>query len=106
MIDETTIKQAVEKLHKEKRKFSQSYDLIFALKDLNLKNPEEQVEFFVQALQLIHAGQRPALRVRTTLATLDQLSVTTEPFEHGMKRNISEVCGKVLLTGEQSFLLL
>jgi len=32
-----------------------------------------EVEFFVQALQLVHAGRRPALRVRTTLAALDQL---------------------------------
>jgi glutamate-ammonia-ligase adenylyltransferase len=32
-----------------------------------------EIEFFVQALQLIHAGQRPSLRTRSTLATLDQL---------------------------------
>jgi glutamate-ammonia-ligase adenylyltransferase len=32
-----------------------------------------EIEFFVQALQLIHAGQRPALRARSTLGALDQL---------------------------------
>ena len=32
-----------------------------------------EIEFFVQALQLIHAGQRPALRTRSTLGALDQL---------------------------------
>ncbi|MGE5182897.1 MAG: bifunctional [glutamate--ammonia ligase]-adenylyl-L-tyrosine phosphorylase/[glutamate--ammonia-ligase] adenylyltransferase, partial [Acidobacteriota bacterium] len=32
-----------------------------------------EIEFFVQALQLIHAGRRPSLRVRGTLATLDAL---------------------------------
>ena len=32
-----------------------------------------EVEFFVQALQLIHAGQRPALRTRSTVGALDQL---------------------------------
>jgi [glutamine synthetase] adenylyltransferase / [glutamine synthetase]-adenylyl-L-tyrosine phosphorylase len=32
-----------------------------------------EIEFFAQALQLIHAGQRPAVRSRTTLVALDQL---------------------------------
>ncbi len=32
-----------------------------------------EVEFFVQALQLIHAGRSPTLRSRTTLTALDQL---------------------------------
>ena len=43
-----SIKQAIEELRKpeHKKKFSQSFDLIVNLKDLNLKNPEEQVDFF------------------------------------------------------------
>lgn len=32
-----------------------------------------EIEFFVQAHQLIHGGQRPTLRARTTLVALDQL---------------------------------
>ena len=32
-----------------------------------------EIEFFVQALQLIHAGRRPELRARSTLAALDAL---------------------------------
>ncbi len=32
-----------------------------------------EIEFFVQALQLVHAGTRRELRARSTLATLDQL---------------------------------
>jgi glutamate-ammonia-ligase adenylyltransferase len=42
----------------------------------DLKNGEggiREIEFFVQALQLIHAGKRPGLRVRGTLAALDAL---------------------------------
>jgi [glutamine synthetase] adenylyltransferase / [glutamine synthetase]-adenylyl-L-tyrosine phosphorylase len=42
----------------------------------DLKNGEggiREVEFFVQALQLIHAGKRPGLRCRGTLAALDAL---------------------------------
>lgn len=40
--------QTLEKLKKEskKRNFSQSIDLIFTLKDINLKNPDEQTDFF------------------------------------------------------------
>src|SRR5690606_27705768 len=32
-----------------------------------------EIEFFAQALQLIHGGQRPSLRTRSTLGALDQL---------------------------------
>src|SRR5439155_1873483 len=32
-----------------------------------------EIEFFAQALQLIHAARRPGLRVRGTLAALDAL---------------------------------
>lgn len=42
----------------------------------DLKNGEggiREVEFFVQALQLIHAGKRPSLQQRGTLAALDAL---------------------------------
>ncbi len=42
----------------------------------DLKNGEggiREIEFFVQAHQLIHAGQTPSLRTRSTLVTLDQL---------------------------------
>jgi len=42
----------------------------------DLKNGEggiREIEFFVQALQLIHAGKREALRVRGTLPALDAL---------------------------------
>ncbi|MGE0547798.1 MAG: bifunctional [glutamate--ammonia ligase]-adenylyl-L-tyrosine phosphorylase/[glutamate--ammonia-ligase] adenylyltransferase [Kofleriaceae bacterium] len=42
----------------------------------DLKNGEggiREIEFFVQALQLIHAGKRPQLRCRGTLASLDAL---------------------------------
>src|SRR5215831_12499577 len=42
----------------------------------DLKNGEggiREIEFFVQALQLIHAGKRPGLRQRGTLAALDAL---------------------------------
>jgi glutamate-ammonia-ligase adenylyltransferase len=42
----------------------------------DLKNGEggiREIEFFVQALQLIHAGKRPSLQRRGTLATLDAL---------------------------------
>ncbi|MBR9700646.1 hypothetical protein GOV11_02170 [Candidatus Woesearchaeota archaeon] len=47
-LDEKKLKEAVQSLHKHKVKFSQSYDLLVSLKDLNLKNPDDQVEFFTQ----------------------------------------------------------
>ncbi len=49
MMDDKQLKEALEGLQKaSQRKFKQSFDLIVALKELNLKKPEEQVEFFTQ----------------------------------------------------------
>lgn len=48
-MDAKTIQKAVEDLAKgSERKFNQSFDLLIGLKELNLKKPEEQVEFFMQ----------------------------------------------------------
>jgi len=49
MMNDQELKAALEGLKNDSpKKFKQSYDLIVALKDLNLKNPDEQVEFFTQ----------------------------------------------------------
>ncbi len=47
--------EEVKKLNKE-RKFSQTYDLIINLRGINLKKPEEKVDFF---MQLPHSKGRP-----------------------------------------------
>lgn len=47
-MDEKLITKSVEELKQAERKFTQSFDMIFALKGLNLKNPDDQVEFFLQ----------------------------------------------------------
>jgi len=46
-LDEQTLTKAVQELHAHKKNFSQSYDLLISLKDINLKNPDEHVEFFI-----------------------------------------------------------
>jgi large subunit ribosomal protein L1 len=45
-LDEQKLHEAIAALHEKKRKFSESYDLLVSLKDLNLKDPKDQVEFF------------------------------------------------------------
>ncbi|MFP4523090.1 MAG: 50S ribosomal protein L1 [Candidatus Nanoarchaeia archaeon] len=47
-MDEKTIQTTIAQLRKEAkpRKFKQTVELIVNLKDLNLKNPDDQVEFF------------------------------------------------------------
>lgn len=47
-MDQKTVLKTLTALRKEakERKFKQSFELIVNLKDLNLKKPEEQVEFF------------------------------------------------------------
>jgi len=47
-MNKKSVLEAIQKLKSEpKRKFSQSVDLIITLKDLDLKKPEQQVDFFV-----------------------------------------------------------
>jgi glutamate-ammonia-ligase adenylyltransferase len=51
-------------------------ELVRGKAGFDVKNGEggiREIEFFVQALQLVHAGKRPALRPRATLAALDAL---------------------------------
>jgi [glutamine synthetase] adenylyltransferase / [glutamine synthetase]-adenylyl-L-tyrosine phosphorylase len=51
-------------------------ELVRGREGFDLKNGEggiREIEFFVQALQLIHGGKRRNLRLRGTLATLDAL---------------------------------
>jgi large subunit ribosomal protein L1 len=49
MMNDKELTETLEKLKLDsQRKFKQSFDLIVALKDLDLKKPEEQVEFFAQ----------------------------------------------------------
>jgi large subunit ribosomal protein L1 len=46
-MDKQSLIKTLKELKKDsKKKFNQSVDLIIALKDLNLKKPEDQVEFF------------------------------------------------------------
>ena len=46
---EENIKQAISELRKnKKKKFTQSVDLIINLKHLDLKNPDHQIEFFLE----------------------------------------------------------
>ena len=48
----TDIPKLVEAIRKaresSKRKFNQSFDLVINLKDLDMKKPEHQVDFFIQ----------------------------------------------------------
>ncbi|MBR9691513.1 50S ribosomal protein L1 [Candidatus Woesearchaeota archaeon] len=48
-MDKETVKKSIEELKKSnKRNFKQTFDLIIVLKSLNLKKPEDQIEFYHQ----------------------------------------------------------
>ena len=46
-MEKLKINEALKKLREQKRKFSQSFDLIVNLRDLNMKNPDDHVDFFL-----------------------------------------------------------
>ncbi len=83
-MDDKQLREAIEGLKKDdSRKFKQSFDLIVALKELNLKKPEEQVEFFTQVHKTIGKKRKvcalvggemaeDAKKVFDTVVTLDE----------------------------------
>ena len=59
-MDKANIKKTIEELkNSSKRNFKQTYDLIFVFKNLNMKKPEDQVEFF----QLMHFGTGKQIKI-------------------------------------------
>ena len=46
-MEEQEILKALKEIRNKKRKFSQSVDLVVGLKDLDMKKPEQQVDFFI-----------------------------------------------------------
>ena len=47
-MDDKTLKEALTKARESKRNFKQTFDLIFNLKNLDMKKTDNQVEFFMQ----------------------------------------------------------
>ncbi len=45
-MDKKSVLEILKKAREDKRKFPQSFDLIFNLKDLDLKKPDQQVDFY------------------------------------------------------------
>ncbi|MGE0793079.1 MAG: 50S ribosomal protein L1 [Candidatus Woesearchaeota archaeon] len=84
-MDKKSIIKNFEELKKEakERKFPQSVDLVVTLKDINLKKPEEQVEFFI-------AMPKPLAKKNKICA------IVAQDLEEEAKR----VCDKVVLQSE------
>jgi large subunit ribosomal protein L1 len=77
-LDEKALKEGLAALQKDdSRKFKQSYDLIVALKDLNLKNPDEQVEFFASVHKTV--GKK---RVICALVGPEMVDDAKKVFDH------------------------
>ncbi len=98
MIDEHKIHLAVQQLHKEKRNFSQSFDLIIACKDMNLKNPTEQVEFFAQLPHQV--GKKKTVCVLAGPEMIDDakkvadLALEQTEFERMGKKDLRKIAAK------------
>ena len=81
-MDKKTIIKALEELKTKakERKFVQAIDLIVNLKDINLKKPEEQVEFFVTIpKQIVKENKICAI------------------VAHDLEEEAKKVCDKVIL---------
>lgn len=68
MMDDKQLTETIESLKKDsKRKFSQSFDLIVSLKDIDLKKTDEQVEFFLQVHKTTGKKKKLAALVDTQM---------------------------------------
>lgn len=97
-IDEKQVKDAVAALQQHKKGFSQSFDLIVALKDVNLKNPDEQVEFFVQLPNDPGKKKRICALVGPELIDdakkIADTAVAQSEFEKLQKKDVRKLAGK------------
>lgn len=98
MIDDHKIHAAVRELHTQKRNFAQSYDLIIACKDLNLKNPAEQVEFFATIPHTV--GRKRTVCALVGPEMIDDakkfvdLALEQSQFERMQKKELRKIAGK------------
>ena len=97
-LDENKLKSAVETLHNEKRKFSQSYDLLIALKDLNLKDPKDQVEFFATVPHQLGKKRTVCALVGPEMiddaSKLADLALEQSQFEKMPKKDLRKIAAK------------
>jgi large subunit ribosomal protein L1 len=97
-LNEQKLKETVEALHSEKRNFSQSFDLLVALKDLNLKNPNEQIEFFATVPHEI--GRKRTVCALVGPEMIDEATKTADfaleqsQFERMPKKDLRKIAAK------------
>ncbi|MBN2051913.1 50S ribosomal protein L1 [Candidatus Woesearchaeota archaeon] len=99
-MDKESVLEALEKLKisAEKREFKQSVDLIIALKDLDFKKPEQQVEMF---LSLPHTtGKKTKVCALVGPELIDEakkvfdLAITQDDFSKYDKRKARKLAGQ------------
>jgi large subunit ribosomal protein L1 len=97
-ISEQKLKEALSTLGEQKRQFSQSYDLIISLKDLNLKDPKDQVEFFASVPHTL--GKKRTVCALVGPEMIDEAGKTADlaleqsKFERMPKKELRKVAAK------------
>jgi large subunit ribosomal protein L1 len=97
-IDEQKLRTAVSELHQKKRNFSESFDLLVSLKDLNLKDPKDQVEFFAIVPHLL--GKKRLVCALVGPEMIDDAKKTADfaleqsQFERMPKKDLRKVAAK------------
>ncbi|MCX8146917.1 MAG: 50S ribosomal protein L1 [Candidatus Woesearchaeota archaeon] len=84
-VDEKSVREALVKAkeNSKKRNFTQTYDLIVNLKDLNFNNPEHQVDFYA----VMHYGRGKKVKVCALVGP-------------EMKEQAEKSCDKTIITDE------
>ena len=97
-MDEKNLKQALAKLQEEKKNFVQSYDVLVALKEINLKKPEEQTEFFAQLPHFPNRKQKVCALVdshmRDDAKKVFDTVISLEEFDKYDKKKMRTIAGQ------------
>lgn len=99
MMNDQELRKVLEELKQDtSRKFTQSIDLIIALKELNLKKPEEQVEFFAQVHKTLGKKRKIAALVGPEMADeakkVFDTVITSDQFEKLTKKEMKKVASE------------
>ncbi len=98
MMNDKELLAALEQLKEQKRKFSQSFDMIIALKGLDLRKPDQQVEFFMQVHKTLGKKRKVCALVGPEMADeakkVFDTTLTVAEFEQLDKKALKRIANE------------
>lgn len=98
MMNDKELTETLTKLAEQKRQFSQSFDMVIALKGLDLKKPDHQVEFFMQVHKTVGKKRKVCALVGPEMVDeakeVFDTTITLAEFDTLDKKRIKKIAGE------------